>query len=113
VTNIVKHSRATRCVVTIETAPAEVRLQIEDNGIGLSSGKAGSDRLAPPSGDSVAGNGLKGMAERLSLIDGTLTVGAGSLESADGSEAGVGQGTRLQITIPLIVKEAAKEGETA
>ncbi|SMF25408.1 sensor histidine kinase [Paenibacillus barengoltzii] len=113
VTNIVKHSRATRCVVTIETAPAEVRLQIEDNGIGLSSGKAGSDRLAPPSSDSVAGNGLKGMAERLSLIDGTLTVGAGSLESADGSEAGVGQGTRLQITIPLIVKEAAKEGETA
>lgn len=113
VTNIVKHSRATRCAVTIETAPAEVRLQIEDNGIGLSSRKVGSDGVSSLPGNSAAGNGLKGMAERLSLIDGTLTVGAGSLEGSDGSEAGSGRGTRLQITIPLIVKEAAKEGETA
>lgn len=132
VTNIVKHSRATRCAVTIETAPAEVRLQIEDNGIGLSSRNAGGDGgsgegMSSPLGglgDSAAGNGLKGMAERLSLIDGALSVGPGHLadptaesppgpDSGSDSDSGSGQGTRLRIAIPLIVKEANKEGETA
>ncbi|WP_178018897.1 histidine kinase [uncultured Paenibacillus sp.] len=116
VTNIVKHSRATRCAVTIEIAPAEVRLQIEDNGIGLlarnGDGSDGDGASSTPS-DSGAGNGLKGMAERLSLIDGALTVGPGSLGRSSGPESGTGRGTRLRIAIPLIVKEACKEGETA
>lgn len=114
VTNIVKHSRATRCAVTIEIAPAEVRLQIEDNGIGLSARNGGGgDGASSPPGDSVGGNGLKGMAERLSLIDGALTVGPGSLGRPGSPESGSGRGIRLRIAIPLIVKEASKEGETA
>lgn len=118
VTNIVKHSRATRCSVTIDIAPAEVRLQIEDNGIGLSSRNAGDgdgngDRAFTPPGDSFAGNGLKGMAERLSLIDGALTVGPGIPGRSGTPESGSRRGTRLRIAIPLIVKEANKEGETA
>ncbi|MBM6995835.1 sensor histidine kinase [Paenibacillus sp. DXFW5] len=118
VTNIVKHSRATRCSVTVEIAPAEVRLQIEDNGIGLAARNAGDgdgngDGPFTPPGDSVAGNGLKGMAERLSLIDGALTVGPGVPGRSDTPESGSRRGTRLRIAIPLIVKEANKEGETA
>ncbi|WP_059041866.1 hypothetical protein [Paenibacillus rubinfantis] len=62
------------------------------------------------------------MAERLSLIDGALSVGPGHLADptaesppGHGSDSGSGssQGTRLRIAIPLIVKEANKEGETA
>ncbi|MGG6313333.1 sensor histidine kinase [Paenibacillus macerans] len=124
VTNIVKHSRATRCAVTVETAPAEVRLLIEDDGIGLSARDAGgSGRFLPPAGG-PSGNGLKGMAERLSLIDGSLTLGSGGGEESresgsgagkdgDGVAVSSGQGTRLRIAVPLIVKEADKEGETA
>ncbi|MDT3428186.1 two-component system sensor histidine kinase DesK [Paenibacillus forsythiae] len=86
VTNIVRHSGADRCRILLEKEDGEVRLTVEDNGRGAVRG---------------AGNGLKGMAERLSLIDGRLIV--------EGSQ---GEGTVLQVSIPLIVKEG-KEGETA
>lgn len=72
----------------------EVRITVKDNGIGLQHGERGNGGLSD-------GNGMKGMAERLSLIDGSL-----SLSSAEG------QGATLIVTIPLIVKDA-QGGETA
>lgn len=94
VTNIVKHSGAGRCRITIEITEGNVRITIEDNGIGLrqEGGTAGEYR---------AGNGLKGMAERLSLIDGSMSLNSG----------GSG-GTLLSVEIPRIVKEGT-EGVTA
>jgi two-component system, NarL family, sensor histidine kinase DesK len=94
VTNIVKHSGADRCRIIIEITEGNVRITIEDNGIGLrQTGEAG--------GAYRAGNGLKGMAERLSLMDGSLTLTPGGT-----------RGTSLSVVIPRIVKEG-KEGVTA
>ncbi|GGH35573.1 sensor histidine kinase [Paenibacillus segetis] len=91
-TNIVKHSQAENCVIRIGVTEAKVSVNIEDDGIGLHSRE---------SGDSLHGNGLKGMAERLSLIEGTLNLSPGTKK-----------GTRLLVTVPLIVKDR-KEGEPA
>lgn len=84
VTNVVKHSKATRCVISISQKDYHLSVVIQDDGIGL------KDKH-------VIGNGLKGMKERLELIDGSLTV--------------MGQhGTRIELTLPII-KKGSKEGE--
>ena len=62
VTNVVKHSQASKCRIDIESLDNEWRLLVADNGIGLK----GKDDGASGS------NGLKGMAERLSLIGAPL-----------------------------------------
>lgn len=80
-TNLIKHSEAQKCFVRIDHKESEFQLEIKDNGIGFQSKQWG--------------NGLKGMAERLSLIEGKFTV------KSDG-------GTALHISIPIVVKE--KEG---
>lgn len=84
VTNIVKHSGATRCRLGLELLTGEVRMTICDNGVGLAGRREG--------------NGLKGMAERLSLVDGSLTVDAPS------GDSGL-KGTCLTVVIPRVVKE--------
>ncbi|WP_438348215.1 sensor histidine kinase [Paenibacillus sp. FA6] len=84
ITNIVKHSRATNCTVRIEQKMAYVTLIISDDGIGLHE-------------DHHDGNGLKGMAERLSLIEGSLEVLSV-------------KGTTLTVTIPIIIKDQKEEG---
>lgn len=89
VTNIVKHSRADKCSIRVAKTTGDVRITVKDNGIGLQHQAGDSGELRG------GGNGMKGMAERLSLIDGFL-----SLNSDEG------QGTTLIVTIPLIVKEA-------
>lgn len=58
ITNILKHSRATRCRVQLKTQNNHIVLKIQDNG-------------APPRAI-VPGNGLTGMAERVEAMDGRL-----------------------------------------
>lgn len=94
VTNIVKHSRADLCRVGIALLPGEVRITVEDNGIGVDCSGSGT-------GGRGDGNGMKGMAERLALIDGSLTLGPGT-----------SGGTLLTVTVPRAVKDR-KDGETA
>lgn len=86
ITNIVKHSRADSCTVRLKQKKSEVVLIISDNGIGLHE-------------DHHDGNGLKGMGERLSLIEGSLAVSSQ-------------KGTTLTITIPIIIKDHIKEETT-
>lgn len=93
VTNIVKHSQATRCRIGIALTEGAVRITVEDNGIGLTPDGAGRERCE--------GNGMKGMAERLSLVDGSMTLSSNP-----------GGGTALSVVIPRIIKEH-KEGELA
>lgn len=93
VTNIVKHSRATRCRIRIALTEGAVRITVEDNGIGLTPDEAGRERRD--------GNGMKGMAERLSLVEGSMTLSSNP-----------GGGTALSVVIPRIIKEH-KEGELA
>ncbi|MGW1071322.1 sensor histidine kinase [Streptomyces sp. NPDC002537] len=62
VTNVVRHSGARRCEVTITETGDELCLTVTDNGQG-------------PHG--AHGNGLTGLTERLSLADGRLETGPG------------------------------------
>ncbi|WP_328927479.1 histidine kinase [Streptomyces sp. NBC_00190] len=64
VTNVVRHSGATRCRVTLETrqtlAGPVAELTVSDDGTG---------------GPGLPGNGLTGLTERLEAVGGTLTAG--------------------------------------
>lgn len=79
VTNVVKHSGASNCYVSIRQLAGEVSIIVEDDGKGIAK-------------TNPFGNGLQGMGERLELIDGSF-------------ELGSGKGTKLEITVPIIVKE--------
>ncbi|WP_124118316.1 sensor histidine kinase [Paenibacillus xylanexedens] len=80
VTNIVKHSKATLGIIQLERLPDGIRIMVQDNGIGMNSNQH-------------HGNGLKGMSERLDLIDGSFQISSGS------------KGTRVVIFFPLIASE--------
>ncbi|MCC5475926.1 sensor histidine kinase [Streptomyces sp. NPDC059680] len=66
VTNVVRHSDARRCEITVESGAEQVRLTVTDNG----SGRAVS---RPRQG--IGGTGLKGLTERLAAAGGSLTAG--------------------------------------
>ncbi|MFE1196025.1 sensor histidine kinase [Streptomyces olivaceoviridis] len=66
VTNVVRHSRADRCEITVEGAADRVRLTVTDNGTG-----AGT----PAAGAGAGGTGLTGLTERLAAAGGSLTAG--------------------------------------
>ena len=79
VNNTVKHSLAKSCTVILEQTTGEIRLIIEDDGIGLPENKH-------------YGNGIEGMSERLELVDGELKIQ-------------VEDGTRLEFIMPVIEKD--------
>jgi two-component system, NarL family, sensor histidine kinase DesK len=66
VTNVVRHSDAARCEITVEGADEHVRLRVTDNG----SGEA-ADRPA----QGIGGTGLTGLTERLAAAGGSLSAG--------------------------------------
>jgi len=79
VTNVVKHSQAKNCVVHLVKRDGEIELAVCDDGKGLI--------------ETVEdGNGLKGISERLRLIDGMMKIISH-------------KGTKLIITVPIIVKD--------
>ncbi|MED1127828.1 sensor histidine kinase [Bacillus paralicheniformis] len=82
-TNIVKHSRATHCTISISQTDEKISITIKDDGMGM-------DQQTP------FGNGLRGMKERLALIDGALDVSTHN-------------GTVLNITVPIVKKAERKE----
>lgn len=89
VTNVVKHSQATNCTITIMQPSEEWVIQIADNGVGL------------PDRDLLfSGNGITGMRERLEFVNGSL-----KLEKADG------QGTLLRIQIPRVIQQVGRGNE--
>jgi signal transduction histidine kinase len=72
-TNVIKHARADTARVSISTADGEVKVEVEDNGVGFDSGNA------------TTGFGLAGIRERVSLAGGTVDVastGNGTLVTA-------------------------------
>lgn len=79
-TNIVKHSKAKECWISVENNHRNVIVTVKDNGVGFN-GSAGK------------GSGLDGMRERLALVEGRMDI--------DGQD-----GTELKLTIPIIVKAA-------
>ncbi|MBE7897626.1 sensor histidine kinase [Paenibacillus polymyxa] len=85
VTNVVKHSGATACSITIEPSRKELTLRIQDNGVGIT-GEYGALR----------GNGLQGMKERLEFVNGCM-------------ELRSDQGTTLVIKVPNITEKPNEE----
>ncbi len=73
ITNIVRHSKAHHCRITLETRDRHIRLLVEDDGSG---------------GTLQEGNGLKGMRERLQSVSGHLDISSNR------------EGTRLAIRVP-------------
>ncbi|WP_250029992.1 sensor histidine kinase [Paractinoplanes maris] len=61
VTNLLRHSQATRCAITVSTDTSRSELIISDNGVG---------------GEPRPGTGLRGLTERLEQTGGTLQLGA-------------------------------------
>jgi len=83
VNNIVKHSAATEATVVIKKRDHAVTLSIRDNGRGF-------DQSKTSAGAHDVGYGLSGMAERVRILRGVLTV-----------DSQPGQGASLNIEIPL------------
>jgi len=76
-TNVVKHADATAADVTIRRAGDALMIEITDDGRG--------------GADPATGSGLRGLQDRLAVLDGALEV----VESSE-------QGTRLRGVIPLV-----------
>lgn len=93
VTNVVKHSRASECLVAIEPRRGELVIRVHDNGVGI----------ANPAG-AMRGNGLQGMKERLEFVNGSLEI-----QSGDGDSEGAGTTLLMKVPIPII--QPAKEAE--
>ena len=72
VTNLIRHSGASRCRVVLASGDGVWRLEVADDGVG---------------GDQAEGNGLRGMRERVGAIGGSVE------RSGD-------RGTRVVVTVP-------------
>ncbi|MGH2961552.1 MAG: sensor histidine kinase [Solirubrobacterales bacterium] len=88
-TNVIRHSGARRCEVSVRHAQGLAELVVNDDGAG-------------PASRSVEGTGLRGLAERLAEADGTLDAGPAQ-----------GGGFELIARVPLRGEAAAeRSGET-
>jgi signal transduction histidine kinase len=74
-TNVAKYSRATEVSVAVRRTGGSVTVEIADDGVG--------------GADAARGSGLRGLADRVAALDGTLSV-----------ESPPGHGTRLRAEIP-------------
>ncbi len=81
VTNVVKHSGASLCTITIDSGDNDLIVTIHDNGRGI---EGPLNRMK--------GNGLRGMQERLEFVNGSLDIR---------NE----QGTTLVVKVPKIIKQ--------
>ena len=89
-TNIRKHAQATRVLLRLSTSDGEgqqVELTALDNG----------QRDAPSHEHSASGFGLRGMRERVALLDGRLSAGPES-----------GHGWRVEVVLPLTSQRQTK-----
>lgn len=87
VTNVVKHSSATECSISIQQTENELAAVVSDNGVGNITEE-----------DLYKGSGLQGMRERLEFVNGTLDI-----TSSDG--------TTLKIKIPKVLKQTDREDQ--
>ena len=74
-TNVVKYAQATQADVAVHRVDGVVTVEVSDDGVG--------------GADVARGSGLRGLADRVAALDGTLAV-----------ESPPGQGTRLHVEIP-------------
>src|ERR687895_626247 len=78
-TNIASHAGASRVTVRLVATPETVQLIVSDDGHGFDPSSIGDDR-----------HGIVGMRERVEMLGGSLE-----------TESGPGEGTRIDVTVPL------------
>jgi signal transduction histidine kinase len=83
--NVAKYARASEARVAVRRTNGRVTVEVTDDGVG--------------GADAARGSGLRGLADRIGALDGTL-----SLESP------AGRGTRLQVEIPVAGVRQARAG---
>ncbi|KQP80352.1 histidine kinase [Methylobacterium sp. Leaf117] len=93
-TNVLKHARAATVSVSVEHRPDEIRVIIEDDGVGFD--PEGVPKQPPDGSPAKPRLGLSGIRERLSLLEGTLTL-----------EASPEYGTTLFVSVPVQSRSAA------
>jgi signal transduction histidine kinase/streptogramin lyase len=90
IANIVRHSGATQASITVSRTDNTVQTTIQDNGKGFTPEASNGGGQVPPADAVRAGFGLKSMAERMSLIGGTITF-----------DSAPAKGTTIKIAIPI------------
>ncbi|MEZ2661620.1 sensor histidine kinase [Aneurinibacillus aneurinilyticus] len=85
VNNVVKHSNASSCHITIKQLWNEIVITVQDNGVGIITDDA-----------FTKGHGLQGMKERLEFVNGRL-------------EIITQEGTTIIIKVPNVIKQPDKE----
>lgn len=85
VTNVVKHSEAMNCYVSIVHLPNEWQLEVRDNGVGIKKGIS-----------SYKENGIQGMRERLEFVNGDVEIISN-------------EGTTIVVRIPDVIKKSELE----
>jgi two-component system sensor histidine kinase DesK len=75
VTNVVRHSGATRTVIELRTDAGRARLVISDNGAGAAAAAPGPRVTGGTAVQARVGTGLRGLAERLAAAGGSLEHG--------------------------------------
>lgn len=91
--NVVRHSRARSCSITLSESNSRYTLLIEDDGRGAQS----ADATVKAGG---GGSGLRGLAERVASLSGTLEAGPRP------------SGYRLSVTLPIAAGAAGAAGAT-
>jgi signal transduction histidine kinase len=74
--NVAKYAQATHATVSVERLDGTVTVEVADDGVG--------------GADAATGSGLRGLADRVAAVDGTLTL-----------DSPAGRGTRLRARIPV------------
>jgi ligand-binding sensor domain-containing protein/signal transduction histidine kinase len=81
--NVLKHSEATKCQIIFKTQDSHIVLSVSDNGKGIDRSNAQDVKMK-------SGLGLTGMTERVRILGGTFEI-----------NSEIGKGTHIEITIPV------------
>ena len=99
-TNIAKHAKAQEASIILTQSNERICAIIEDDGVGFD---ADAEEVQGNGGDHRLGLGLRGIGERVSILQGVFTV-----------ESSPGEGTTLYVDIPITpssVEETSAQGE--
>ncbi len=94
VTNVVRHSKASTCTVSLDVSATAAVLTVTDDGVGPGDPRADSH---------LAGNGLRGLSERLRAAGGTVQAAPGDSSNSNNnnSSSSSSGGFRLSASVPL------------
>lgn len=92
-TNVSKHAKATRAVISVREGNGSITATVTDDGQGLPEG--GASRARTPEDELKGGFGVSGMRERAELVGGEL-----ELVPAPGG------GTTMRLSVPLVGRPA-------